>query len=61
MMQLDTLRALAGIMASELMDPEIKEKAKELMLKIIKGLDKMTDMENSMLSKESAKLNGIIS
>lgn len=61
MMQLDTLRALAGIMASDSMDSEIKEKAKELMLKILKGLDKMTDMENNMLNKESAKMNGIIS
>ena len=61
MMTLEILRALAGIAASTTMNEEVKMKAEELMLKIIKTLGKQVDIETSMMTKASAEMNGIIS
>ena len=60
-MQLDILRALAGIAASKDMDEKVKERAAEIMLKIMNSLDKMADIESAVIKKESAAMNGIIS
>lgn len=58
---LDTLRALAGIVASKEMDEEIRTNAKGMMIKIMEILNKHIDMEAQMTKKASAEMNGIIS
>lgn len=61
MMMLDTLRALAGIVASKDMDDDVKKQAKEMMVKIMKMIDKDIDIQSQMMKKASAEMNGIIS
>lgn len=61
MMAVEMLRALAGIVASETMDKDVKEQAKLLMLKLIKTMDKQNEIETNMMKKASAEMNGIIS
>lgn len=60
-MMLDTLRALAGIVGHAGMDEDIKEQAKQMMVKIMKNLDKDIDIQTHMMKKASAEMNGIIS
>ncbi len=61
MIQLEILRALAGIANSETMDKKVREQAQILMIKIMESLDKMVDVESAVIKKESAAMNGIIS
>lgn len=60
MMQLEILRALAGIANSETMDKTVREKAQILMIKIMESMDKMIEVESAVIKQESAKMNGII-
>jgi len=60
-MQLDILRALAGIAASETMPKEVRDKAAEMMLNIMSSLESVISIEKAALKKESAAMNGIIS
>jgi len=57
----DTLRALAGILASKELDDEIKDRAKVLIFKILDMIDRDLSMQNKMMNKASAEMNGIIS
>lgn len=61
MMQLDILRALAGIAASETMSKEVRDKAAQMMLDIMNSLESVVSIEKAALKKESAAMNGIIS
>lgn len=58
---IDTYRALAGVLGSDKIGDDIKAKAKEIMVNIMKVMEKSTELEMKTLNDFSAKMSGIIS